>query len=97
MSHMGLPKPETQGHASAQGARVAVERGDVAGAVSTHLAHGTADVLVTLEARVAALEAWAEERGYEPPALPDQDDDDLSAAAKMRHLCLIVMETPYIR
>lgn len=55
---MSLPEPETEGHASAQGARVALERGEVQGAIE-HLAFGlewTAGVLFALEARVTALE-----------------------------------------
>ncbi|HEY4278630.1 MAG TPA: hypothetical protein VGM91_10440 [Conexibacter sp.] len=68
---MSLPEPETQGHAAAQGARVAVERGNLDSAVSSHLAGGiawAADEIVELYQRVAALEQWAAERGYTPPA-----------------------------
>jgi hypothetical protein len=73
---MGLPEPETQGHASAQGARVAAERGDLHGAITTHLAGGmewTADMLVSMEERIIALEKAAP-LGYEPPEPRERSD-----------------------
>lgn len=38
---MSLPEPDAQGHASAQGAGVALDRDDPEGAIR-HLAHGMA-------------------------------------------------------
>lgn len=70
-------EPETQGHGAAQGARYAVEHGNLDRAVGT-LAGGVwwiSDTLVGLERRLIALEAWAQERGYELPALPEPDRD----------------------
>jgi hypothetical protein len=70
-------EPETQGHGAAQGARYAVEHGNLDRAVGT-LAGGvwwTSDRLVMLERRLIALEVWAQERGYELPVLPEPADD----------------------
>jgi hypothetical protein len=70
-------EPETQGHGAAQGARYAVENGNLARAIGT-LAGGvwwTSDTLVKLERRLMALEVWAQERGYELPAPSEPDVD----------------------
>ena len=55
---MSLPEPATIGHAAAQRASVALERGEMESAIK-QLAGGvawTADMLVALEQRVIALE-----------------------------------------
>jgi hypothetical protein len=69
-------EPATEGHGAARGARFAAENDNLDRAVG-HLARGvgwTSDMIVMLEQRVVALEAWAQARGYEVPDIPDRND-----------------------